>query len=194
MWNGAAVVRGFLAMTAPAPLPLDVYWRRGCGACSALRMALAEAGVTARWHDIWSEPEARAFVRSVAGGNETVPTVLIGAKVLVAPRPRYVLSEIRDLAPELMSTRGWRLLRVVQWVAIIVLLVISEALTRAGLVALSWAADAVAVITYVALRRLRARAPTSVAMHRGEPAPFGLPHLTVGNAGARQGLGSRHIG
>ena len=127
--------------------------------------------MSARWHDIWADPDARAFVRSVAAGNETVPTVQIGAKVLVAPRPRQVIDELREVAPELtMSTRRWPLLRLVQWAAIIGLLVISGALTRAGLVALSWAADAVAVLTNVAVRRLRSRVPASTAIYN-EPAP-----------------------
>lgn len=152
------------------PTPLDVYWRPGCGACSSLRMALAEAGVPARWHDIWADPDARAFVRSVAAGNETVPTVQIGERVLVAPRPRRVIDELLDVAPELVtSSTRWPLLRVVQWVAIIALVVTSEVLARAGRSGLSWAADGVAIATYLALRRLRSRprgAARSVRVHR----------------------------
>lgn len=141
-----------------APTPLDVYWRPGCGACSTLRVALAEAGVPARWHDIWADPEARSFVRSVAAGNETVPTVRIGDRVLVAPRPRQVIEELRVAAPELVaSARRWPLLRIVQWVLIAALVVASEVLARAGHSELSWAADGAALAAYVTLRRLRAR-------------------------------------
>jgi hypothetical protein len=35
--------------------------------------------------DIWSDPEAAAFVREHADGNETVPTVDIAGTVLVNP-------------------------------------------------------------------------------------------------------------
>ncbi len=40
--------------------------------------------------DIWQDPEAAAFVRSVANGNETVPTVSIGDVHLVNPSARQV--------------------------------------------------------------------------------------------------------
>jgi hypothetical protein len=35
--------------------------------------------------NIWEDPEAAAFVRSVARGNETVPTVTVGDVALVNP-------------------------------------------------------------------------------------------------------------
>ena len=35
--------------------------------------------------NIWEDPDAAAFVRSVAGGNETVPTVVVGDKAMVNP-------------------------------------------------------------------------------------------------------------
>ena len=130
-----------------------------------MRVALAEAGVAAEWHDIWADPDARAFVRSVAAGNETVPTVQIGAKVLVAPRPRQVIEEIQAIAPELaVSTRRWPPLRLVQWATIAGLLLLSAVLSRSGDVTLSWAAYGAAVLSYVALRHLRSRP-------RGRPAP-----------------------
>lgn len=151
------------------PTPLDVYWRPGCGACSSLRVALAEAGVPARWHDIWADPDARAFVRSVAAGNETVPTVQIGERVLVAPRARQVIDEMLDVAPELViSSARWPMLRIVQWVAIVALIVTSELLASAGRSGLSWAADGVAIATYVALRRLRARPRGREAQQRAD--------------------------
>jgi hypothetical protein len=53
--------------------------------------------------NIWDDPEAGAFVRSVAGGNETVPTVVVGAKALVNPTPREVLRELERQASELDS-------------------------------------------------------------------------------------------
>ncbi len=35
--------------------------------------------------NIWDDPDAAAFVRSVANGNETVPTVTVGSTSLVNP-------------------------------------------------------------------------------------------------------------
>jgi glutaredoxin len=144
--------------TTAAATPIDVYWRQGCGACSSMRLALTEAGVPVRWHDIWADPEAAAYVRSVANGNETVPTVRLGDRVLVAPRPRAVVDELSLVAPESVAdTRRWPPLRIVQWVLIIALLILSEVLSQTGQSGLSWAADGAAIAVYVMLRRLRAR-------------------------------------
>ena len=41
--------------------------------------------------DIWSDPEAAAFVRGHADGNETVPTVDVAGTVLVNPPARRVV-------------------------------------------------------------------------------------------------------
>lgn len=122
-----------------------------------MRLALAEAGVPARWHDIWANPEARSFVQSVAAGNETVPTLRIG-EVLVAPRPRQVIEELSVVAPELVATaRRWSLLRIVQWVLISTILIASEVIARAGHSLFSWAADGAALAIFMMMRRLRAR-------------------------------------
>lgn len=62
-----------------------VYWRPGCGFCWRLLRRLDRAGIAHTRVDIWENPEAAAFVRSVAGGNETVPTVTVGASAMVNP-------------------------------------------------------------------------------------------------------------
>ena len=100
-------------MTAAVPR-LTVYWRPGCGYCRRLRRALARAGVGYAAIDIWENPDARAFVRSVADGHETVPTVRLDAKVLVNPRPRDLLTLIGDQAPELLGTDSSRF-RLARW-------------------------------------------------------------------------------
>jgi hypothetical protein len=46
--------------------------------------------------DIWKNPEAAAFVRSVANGNETVPTVVVGDIRMVNPSARRVRSVARS--------------------------------------------------------------------------------------------------
>jgi glutaredoxin len=45
---------------------------------------------------IWRDPDAAAFVRSVASGNETVPTVVIGGQSVVNPPPRVVVAALRE--------------------------------------------------------------------------------------------------
>ena len=64
---------------------LEVFWRPGCPYCSSLRRTLSRRHVPATWHNIWDDGSARDFVRSVNSGNETVPTVRIGAHVLTNP-------------------------------------------------------------------------------------------------------------
>ena len=67
-------------------MEVTVYWRPGCGYCASLRRDLQRRGLDATWVNIWEDEEARAFVRSVARGNETVPTVVVGDVTLVNPR------------------------------------------------------------------------------------------------------------
>jgi len=83
---------------------LTVYWRPGCGYCRRLRRALARQGVRYEAIDIWQDPDARAFVRSVANGDETVPTVRLGQEVMVNPGLADLLATIRGQAPQLMGT------------------------------------------------------------------------------------------
>jgi len=140
-------------------IAVEVYWRPGCGACGALRVVLAEAGVPAEWRNICEDPAGSAFVRSVAGGNETVPTLVIDGRAHVAPSPRRAVEEIARVAPHLVQdSRRWPPLRLVQWVTIITLLVASEFVAASGHVGWSYGVDAVAVLAYLALRRLRASA------------------------------------
>lgn len=69
---------------------VDVYWRPGCPFCASLRRGLRRRGVTARWHDIWADPDAAEVVRRATGGDETVPTVVVGGQALVNPSARTV--------------------------------------------------------------------------------------------------------
>jgi len=63
--------------TTGANQRVTLYWRPGCVYCLRMRFVL-------RWHhlpvqriNIWADPDAAAYVRSVSKGNETVPTVVI---------------------------------------------------------------------------------------------------------------------
>ena len=81
---------------------IDYYWRPGCPFCMMLERSLSSYELPLSAHNIWDDPEAAAYVRSVADGNETVPTVRIGSVALVNPSPGEVLTTIASEAPELL--------------------------------------------------------------------------------------------
>lgn len=130
-----------------------------------MRAGLGGAGVDAAWRNIWEDADAAHFVRSVAGGSETVPTVRIGDEVLVAPKPRHVIDRLVDTAPGLVAdSRRWPPLRVAQWLTVVALLVLANVIARDGNDGLSLLVDGVAVAAYLGFRRLRSRAgPTQPA-------------------------------
>lgn len=76
-----------------------VYWRPGCPFCMKLRLSMRLVGLRRREVNIWKDPEAAAFVRSVADGNETVPTVTVGGKAMVNPSLRRVRQAVRERSP-----------------------------------------------------------------------------------------------
>ena len=81
------------------------YWRPGCPFCSALARGLDARGFAQEAieaHNIWEEPEAAAFVRSVANGNETVPTIVVGPMAMVNPSPVEVLAAVGEHLPHLL--------------------------------------------------------------------------------------------
>ena len=80
---------------------LTVFWRPACGFCSSLRRQLSQTELTYTEVNIWEDPSAAATVRAYAGGNETVPTVVVGevgsakAVGLVNPSAREVLAAVQ---------------------------------------------------------------------------------------------------
>jgi glutaredoxin len=62
-----------------------LYWRPGCGFCVRLARALDAMEIDPELRNIWEEPDAAAFVRSVNRGNELVPTLVVGEVVLSNP-------------------------------------------------------------------------------------------------------------
>ena len=78
---------------------ITVYWRPGCGFCAGLFRQLDRLEVPYAKVDIWQEPSGAEFVRSVARGNETVPTVSIGPVSLVNPSAHEVLKAAATHAP-----------------------------------------------------------------------------------------------
>ena len=55
-----------------------------------LERSLGKLGVPFTKRNIWDNPADAAYVRSVANGNETVPTVRVGETALVNPSAKEV--------------------------------------------------------------------------------------------------------
>ena len=72
-----------------------VYWRPGCQYCLRLRLRLLGRARHASWVNIWRDPDGAAAVREVAGGNETVPTVVLEGAAHVNPSPAMVRPHLR---------------------------------------------------------------------------------------------------
>lgn len=77
-----------------------VYWRPGCGFCSGLLRGLERQRLGFERVNIWEDPDGAAFVRSVTGGSETVPTVRVGRMALVNPGSRDVLRTVAQERPD----------------------------------------------------------------------------------------------
>ncbi|MFC3983497.1 hypothetical protein [Streptosporangium jomthongense] len=58
--------------------------------------------------NIWKDPDAAVFVRSVADGNETVPTVTVAVagEAMVNPSRSRLFEAVREHAPHLMPGAG----------------------------------------------------------------------------------------
>ena len=76
------------------PSDIVMYWRPGCGFCAALDRKLSKAGLVFEKRNIWEDPDHAAFVRSVARGNETVPTLLVNGVPMVNPSLEQVLANL----------------------------------------------------------------------------------------------------
>ena len=104
---------------------VTVFVRPGCPFCAVLQLGLARTGLDHHLVDIWQEPTAAAWVRSVAGGNETVPTLHVAGTTpatsvaLVNPSIMTLLQAVAVAAPSALpptgpvslATRGRRLLQ-----------------------------------------------------------------------------------
>lgn len=71
---------------------VTVYTRPGCPFCTMLRSGLQKEGLPFHEVDIWQDPAAAEAVRSIASGNETVPTVAIGEWTAVNPAVSDVIA------------------------------------------------------------------------------------------------------
>lgn len=86
------------------PQAITFYWRPGCGFCMALERRLGGLGLPLDKRNIWDDPGSAAVVRSIANGNETVPTVVVGEIAMVNPSVDRVLQAIEAEAPHLAPT------------------------------------------------------------------------------------------
>jgi mycoredoxin len=81
-----------------------IYWRPDCVFCLDLLLRLKFTRLRYRKVDIRKDPDAGAFVRSVADGNETVPTVVVAGRALVNPSKRQLIEAVRAHAPHTLGT------------------------------------------------------------------------------------------
>lgn len=140
---------------------VTVYWRPGCRYCAKLRRDLRRIGLATTQVNICEVPEAAAAVRAVTGGNETVPTVVVGETVLVNPSAASVLDAARALAPGLVTgdvvrrARRQQILSVVQWVTAGAVLEVSLAAAAMGYASAAWALGGAAFLIYLGFRIAR---------------------------------------
>ncbi len=85
---------------------ITVYWRPGCAFCTRLLRWIDRSGLPTTRHDIWDDPEAAAAVRAITGGDETVPTVVVGQQAMVNPSPRALQAAVEVHAPGLLPEAG----------------------------------------------------------------------------------------
>ena len=76
-----------------------IYWRPDCVFCLDLLLRLKFTRLRYRKVDIRKDAGARAFVRSVADGNETVPTVVVAGQAMVNPSKRLLIEVARARVP-----------------------------------------------------------------------------------------------
>ncbi len=97
-------------MTAAAGTPgiVRVYWRPGCPFCTMLRLGLHRARLPVEEINIWEDPAAAGQVRDITGGDETVPTVVVGTRAMVNPSARQVVAAVRAGQPGIFPAQGTR--------------------------------------------------------------------------------------
>ncbi|MFJ9690989.1 glutaredoxin domain-containing protein [Kitasatospora sp. NPDC101183] len=87
-----------------------LYWRPLCTYCMKLRLGLLFTGLrhSRRFTrvNIWKDSEAAAFVRSVADGNETVPTVTVAGRAMVNPSLGELLAAVRESDADARAAGG----------------------------------------------------------------------------------------
>ncbi len=88
---------------------VTMYSTTWCGYCRRLKLQLDQAGIAYDEVDIERDPEAAAYVESVNGGNQTVPTVRFADGTALTNPPFAVVAEkVADLAAERGTPPGHR--------------------------------------------------------------------------------------
>jgi mycoredoxin len=78
---------------------LTMFTTTWCGYCFRLKTALKSAGISFTEVDIEQDPGAADFVRSVNGGNQTVPTVKFAdGSALTNPNAAQIKQKLAELA------------------------------------------------------------------------------------------------
>jgi mycoredoxin len=73
-----------------------VYWRPGCPSCTLLHGGLSLTRTPHRLVDIHQDPAAAEIVREHNNGDELVPTVDVGGRLLSNPSVRAVRRALSD--------------------------------------------------------------------------------------------------
>ncbi len=89
---------------APELPPITVFWRPGCPFCMTLDRSMKKSGLEYDKRNIWEDPEAGEYVRSVADGNEVVPTVRVGSQGLVNPNMGQIMQALREESEQTLTT------------------------------------------------------------------------------------------
>jgi len=79
---------------------VTVYTRPGCPFSAVLRWQLRRLAVPVREIDIWADRGAAGVVREITGGDETVPTVVVGTQTMVNPGVDEVRAALAAVAPQ----------------------------------------------------------------------------------------------
>jgi glutaredoxin-like protein len=80
-----------------------IYYQPWCVYCINLLTQLRFTRLRYRTVHIGRDREAAAFVRSVADGNETVPTVTVAGHPMVNPSKRQLLAAAAQHAPHTLT-------------------------------------------------------------------------------------------
>ncbi len=141
---------------------ITVYWRPGCPYCSRLRRDLLHVGLPFAEVDIWADPAGAELVRFAAGGNETVPTVVVGSVTMVNPSVGDVVEALRRSDPTLIvddkimgRLRKLKATRLAKWSSLGAVIAASITADATGHPALSWSLDAIAIVLWAVFRALK---------------------------------------
>jgi mycoredoxin len=78
---------------------VTMYSTTWCGYCRRLKLLMDQAGIAYDEVNIEQDPEAAAYVESVNGGNQTVPTIRFeDGTAMTNPPFAAVTAKLADLA------------------------------------------------------------------------------------------------